>query len=204
MSESVSNTEAYYVDDKVESKDPEQETLNESKQQDEEEEKILAELLEQKKKLNELKQQEEEEENFKREFEQHMEDVKNNINIFLTWSNEHYTEDDFYKNFSKNFSKDYRMALFENICNFFKDENIITDDVLWYWKILIINIIKSHKKYKYYIDNKNEYFDEDFIFDINNRTTNLNIVKEKHILRCFVGENPLCYFKENGNEYYAS
>lgn len=196
MSESNLNTEEYYIDDKIEES-------NEELIVDPNQEKALDELLEQKKRLDELNRIEEEQKREK-EIEQHMDDIKNNINIFLTWSTVHYTEDDFYKKFSKNFSKEYRIALYDDICEFFKDETIVTDDVIWYWKVLIINVIKSHKKYKHYIDIKNKYFDEDFIFNEKTRVTNLSIVKEKHIFRCFVGENPLCYFKENGNEYYAS
>lgn len=202
MSTPTTNAEDYYIDENInentEPTDADNDTNVDSEKQ-------LNELLEQKKRLEELERQEkEEQEKIKREFIEHMENVKNNINIFLVWSAKHYAENDYYKNFSTNFSNEYRMELFENVCEFFKDDTLITDDVLWYWKVLIVNVIKSNKKYKYYIDNKNKYFEEEFVFDINNRVTNLNIVKEKHIFRCFVGEEPICYFKENGNEYYAS
>jgi len=160
-------------------------------------EKELAELMEQKKLLEKNETDEKEaEEKLKREIEQHIEDAHNNINIFTTWMETNQSQKQLYKCFGEDFSVEYRSALFENICEFFKDDTFVTDNVIFYWKVMVVNLLSQSKKYKSYIDN--------LVLDTKTKETNIRLVKEKYIFRCFIDDEHLCYFKENGNDYYVS
>ena len=128
--------------------------------------------------------------------EEHIENTANNFNIFLTWIKQNLGEKNLYKSFSDNFTSEYRVELYEGISEFFNDELMVTDDILFYWKFIVVTLMRSSRKYKSYID--------DLIFDLETRNTNVVLVKEKHIFRCFVADEPICYFKENGNDYYVS
>lgn len=168
--------------------DENDETVNETE---------LALLLEQKKQIEEnIKKEQKAEEEQKREIENHIEDVRDNINIFLRWIQGSTEEKNINKKFCEDFSVEYRVALFENICEFFNYETLVTNDVLFYWKLIIMDLLRVSKKYKSYVS--------DIIFDIETKETNLALKKEKYMFRCFIGSEPLCYFKENGNEYYVS
>ncbi|XWV26103.1 hypothetical protein QJ857_gp0977 [Tupanvirus soda lake] len=159
--------------------------------------KELAKLLKQKQELDEIQRLEkEEEEELKRKLEQHIEDVRTNLAMFLKWMENKKSFDNLYKDFCEDFSPEYRSELFENVCEFFKDESFVTDDVLFYWKYMVVHLLKVSKKYKYYL--------QDLVFDSKTRDTNLRMVREKYIFKCFIGEEQLCYFKENGTDYYVS
>ena len=131
-----------------------------------------------------------------KKMEEHIENTANNFNIFLTWIKQNLGEKNLYKSFSDNFTSEYRVELYEGISEFFNDELMVTDDILFYWKFIVVTLMRSSRKYKSYID--------DLIFDLETRNTNVVLVKEKHIFRCFVADEPICYFKENGNDYYVS
>lgn len=130
------------------------------------------------------------------EYEQHIEDAHNNLKIFATWMQCSLSEKELYKAFRENFTEEYRTALFEDICEFFKDPSFVTDDVLFFWKFIVISLLRTSRKYKSYIT--------DLVFDLDSRVTNFRMIKTKYIYRCFIGEEPICYFKENGNDYYIS
>lgn len=131
-----------------------------------------------------------------KKMEEHIENTTNNFNIFLTWIKQNLDDRNLYKSFSDNFTSEYKNELYEGICEFFNDEWMVTDDILFYWKFMVVTLMRSSRKYKSYID--------DLIFDLKTRDTNVVLVKEKHIFRCFVADEPICYFKENGNDYYVS
>ncbi|XWV24856.1 mg583 protein [Tupanvirus deep ocean] len=157
----------------------------------------LEKLLKQKQELDEIKRQEEEEEKeLKKKLEQHIEDVRTNLAMFSKWMKNKKLFDNLYKDFCNDFSPEYRSELFENVCEFFKDESFVTDDILFYWKHLVVHLLKTSKKYKYYL--------QDLVFDHETHDTNLRLVREKYIFKCFIGEEQLCYFKENGTDYYVS
>ena len=99
-----------------------------------------------------------------------------------------------YKAFIDSFDVTYRCDLYEDICEFFNDEQMVTTDILFYWKVMIINLLKSHKKYAKELDTLK--------LDLATKTTNLRLVKEKYIFRCFLEDEHFCYFKENGTDYY--
>lgn len=160
-------------------------------QNEQDEKKQLEELLEQKRLLDE-----EREKQLEKEIKQHIEDVRNNLAIFLRWIKASLNEKNLYKSFSDNFTAEYRMELFENICEFFKDDTFITDEILFYWKYLVVFLLRTSKKYKSSLD--------DLVFNLDNQETNLRLVKEKYIFRCFIDDSPICYFKENGTDYYVS
>lgn len=130
------------------------------------------------------------------EYQQHVEEVHNNINIFLTWADQVTNAPNLHELFIENFDVQYRIDLFENINEFFNDTTFISDRILFYWKLLVIDIIKHSKKYS------NRY--DDLTVDVVNLTSNLRLVREKHIFRCFLDNEPICYFKENGTDYYVS
>lgn len=167
----------------------------------------LQKMLEQKKQLEiqqvqERRAEEEEAEEaaekaaLQKKMEEHMENTANNFNIFLTWIKQNLDDKNLYKSFSDNFTSEFKIELYEGINEFFNDEWMVTDDVLFYWKFMVVTLMRSSRKYKSYID--------DLIFDLKTRDTNVVLVKEKHIFRCFVADEPICYFKENGNDYYVS
>lgn len=157
----------------------------------------LEKMLNQKKLIEEQERLElEEQEKIKREYEEYMIDVENNLNIFLTWIKNSLSEEKLHSSFCDKFDSAYRISLFENICDLFNDQNVITDEILFYWKFMVIHLLRTSKKYKYCIN--------DLEIDIHTKNTNLRLVKEKYIFRCFINEEPLCYFKENSNEYYVS
>lgn len=175
----------------------------------------LKKLLEQKKQIEENQANiEKEEERLRKESEQHIEDTYNNLNIFVLWIKDNLTNKDnlantndltnkdnltnkvLYKSFTKSFSTEYRTHLFENICEFFKNETFVTNEILFYWKYIVIHLLQHSKKYK--------SRSKKLTFDISNFETNLRLVKEKYIFKCFIGDRFICYFKENGNDYYVS
>lgn len=159
--------------------------------------KELVQLLEQKKQIEENKiREKEEEEKLKIELEKHIEDVRINLNIFLSWMKNSLLDENTYKSFKKDFNPEYCSKLFDNICEFFKDNSFVTDEILFYWKFMVICLLRTSKKYKSLLGN--------LTFDLEKRETNLRIVKEKYIFRCFIDENHICYFKENGTDYYVS
>lgn len=136
------------------------------------------------------------EEMLEMEMKQHIEEVRNNLGIFSSWMNGCSERKNLYKDFCNDFSLDYRTKLFENICEFFKDENFITDDILFYWKYMTICILKINKKYNSRL--------KKLVFNFENKETNFKMVKEKYIFKCFINNKQLCFFKENGSDYYVS
>ena len=173
---------------------------------DESSEQQLKELLFYKKSI-ELQEENErvEKELLIKQQEQHKEDCKNNINIFSNWMEDKINmnlmsdkmdKNNLYTLFKQQFDVKYRTDLFENICEYFNDLSFVTDDILFYWKYIAICLLKSSKKYKYYLG--------DLVFETYIKETNFRLVKEKYIFRCFIGDESLCYFKENGNDYYVS
>lgn len=135
-------------------------------------------------------------ESLRNELDEYLDEIHNNINIFTTWAKASINNKNYTKEFIKDFVDTYRSQLFDQICHFFLDENMVTDEVLFYWKYLVVSLLENSKKYKSYL-NRLEY-------DKENKKTNLRMVREKSIFRCFIDEEPICYFKDNGNEYYVS
>lgn len=162
------------------------------------EDKELQELLQKKARLEEEVAVE-----LERELKQHIEDAGNNINIFETWMKESINESDLYKSFYQNFDSEYRSQLYENICEFF-DTSLVSNDVIFYWKYLVIYLLNNNKKYKSLLQDLE--LDDNIKLEVNKETceTNLCLVKKKYIFQCFIDKIPICYFKENGNDYYIS
>jgi hypothetical protein len=131
-----------------------------------------------------------------RELKQKLEEVNNNLNIFQTWMNDNYKSGNLYVIFAQTFDAQYRSDLFENMVEYFECSDLVTNELLFNWKIMIYDLLKSNKKYKSYL--------EELVFDIDSRNTNLGLNRSKYVFRCFIDGNPLCYFKENGNDYYVS
>ena len=154
-------------------------------------EKELAELLEKHKQMDK-----DATEKLEKELQQHIEDAKNNLNIFNTWISENINNEGLYKEFHDQFDLKYRIDLFENMCEYYMDQSMVSEDLVFYWKYLIISLLKTSKKYKSYLD--------ELTVSTEKKETNLALVREKYIFRCFVKGDHLCYFKENGNDYYVS
>ncbi len=134
-----------------------------------------------------------------------MQEYKSDIDIFLVWSENNYMKQNYFNLFEKNFSTEYRINLYEIIHDHFDDEKLISDTLLWYFKLLIINALQQKKKYDYLFKDgdKNEE-EESLSIDYENNQTNMKIVVDKHAFKCFVDNSLVCYFKENGVNYYAS
>ena len=137
----------------------------------------------------------------------HFENIKNNINMFSKWIESLIINTDgennslkpyignIYDIFSSNFENEFRMELFENIYEVLFDQNIISDTVIFYWKYIVISILNTDRKFKKEIGN--------LVFDLKNKYSNLNLLKTKHVFKCFIDEDELCYFKPNGYHYYV-
>lgn len=138
---------------------------------------------------------------------QREERAKQQISKFVEWCKTITDYDTLYNEFETHFSCDFRIELFGFIRSFWLNEECITSEVVFYWKIIVYNLIRSHKKYQVYAK---EY---GLFFDFDSRETNLRLVKQKSSFRCFItkevqdvdnDEEPVCYFKENGFSYYVS
>ena len=166
---------------------------------DEDIEKELQKIIEQKKLIEEMKRKEiEEEEILKQKIAESLINAKKQLDEFSNWMKEKLNEkshNEIYNLFVEEYNAEYRMDVFENICDYFNDQSYVTDDTLFYWKAIIVAILMSNKKYKGCI--------QDLKFSIDNKNTNLRIVKDKHIFSCFIDDKFLCRLKENGNNYYV-
>jgi len=186
--ETDKNTE-YYNPDTVETQTvPPPDATSEPSVEDE---KILSELLEKHKLIEEACQKE-----IADETAQHLADATNNFGIFKTWMEQNMSTQDLYKVFLVTFDQEYRSSLFDNICEFFSDSELVSDDFLFYFKMLIISILRNHKKFKSYLSS--------LTINTENQTTNLRLIKAKQTFKIFIEDEFLCYFKENGNDYYVS
>jgi hypothetical protein len=125
-------------------------------------------------------------------------EIQNNLSIFQTWMAENKQTPNLYKRFCHTFDLQYRCDLYQNIDEYFTNQDVVTDDVLFDWKTLIYDIISINRKYKLCLD---EYGAR---LDFDTKETNLKVTPKKHIFQCYIDDIPLCYFKENGNDYYIS
>lgn len=130
------------------------------------------------------------------EITQKLEDAKNNFNIFRIWAQNNLSAANLYSIFCENFDVKYRMDLYQNVNEYFMDDVVVDTEFLFYWKFLILSILKNHKRYRSYLSGLE--------IDVDNKTCNLALVRDRAVFRCFLNEEPLCYFKENGNDYYVS
>ena len=196
---SSDNNIEYYNPDNVETplKTPEGETLEEqTRGASVEDEQILSELLEKHKSIEEAYQKE-----IADETAQHVQDADNNYGIFRTWMeqallDQSLSNQSLYKVFLETFDQEYRTNLFDNICEFFNDSELVSDKFLFHFKMLIISVMKNNKKIKSCLSS--------LTIDIENQTTNLRLIKAKQTFKIFIEDEFLCYFKENGNDYYVS
>lgn len=170
-------------------KENEQDRNTMSKNNDCEEKSDLESLLK-------MKETIESEEILKKKYQEHISNVQHNLNIFLLWMKNNNNKKNLYKDFCDTFSTEYRIQLFENINEFFKDETFVTDEILFYWKYLTIFLLKINKKYQSHLQNLSLNFED--------KETNLKMVKEKYIFKCFIDEEQICFLKDNGTDYYVS
>ena len=132
----------------------------------------------------------------KKELDEYLEDVRINLNIFATWCRSSLNDATFYNTFRDNFDEKFRSQLFLNIFDFFYKDELVTTDILFYWKFMVINLLHNSKKYRSSLD--------ELKLDKTNHNTNLRFVKERNVFKCFINDEPICYFKENGSDYYVS
>lgn len=122
-------------------------------------------------------------------------DINDNINIFLNWIKKFIDNENMGEVFTEIFPKKYRMKLFKNMLDFSGSE-VIGEEHVFYWKMLIFYYLKHNKKYQEYI----KYVK----YSLEKKETNIKIEKFKRIFKCYINSEFICYFKENGNEYYTS
>lgn len=193
------NTYPQSIDSKVDQKTETSNYFTEESQELQEEQE-LNNLLSMKSCLvengNMLNNEDQEDANLQRKNALRMEEIKNNLSMFSTWMEPNYQKVTLYKDFCEDFSQEYRMALFENICEFFNDETIVNDNVLFYWKCMVIFLLRNSKKYRYQLG--------ELTLNYELRETNLVMIKNKYIFKCFIVDEQICYFKENGTDYYVS
>lgn len=124
-----------------------------------------------------------------------VDDAKSYFDAFVAWMS---TADkvDLYKNFVKRFDENYRAQLYKYISKFFKMTTIVTDDIIYYWKLLIIDLVNSSKRYKHYAD--------EITIDAVTKTTPLTILCTKEVFACYQNDVLIFYFKESNGDYYLS
>lgn len=126
--------------------------------------------------------------------------VQSNLDTFATWMRNRLAVTSelhkLYSEFCSAFSADIRINLFEQIHQYFHNESIVTDDIIFYWKCIVVCLISISKKYKMYVD--------DIDISVKERTNNITLVVSKYIFRCFINAAPVCTLKENGTDYYLS
>ena len=123
-------------------------------------------------------------------------DAINLFEIFNSWYEMNKKVENLIEKFNKDLTQDFRMNLYEFLYDYMEDEKIVTDVTIFNMKMIIYYLIKTHKKFSE--DSK------EITFDIDKKTTNLYLTRQKHIFKCYVGDSELCYFKENGNFYYVN
>jgi hypothetical protein len=101
-----------------------------------------------------------------------------------------------YPNFVKNFPADFRSRLFDQIYTYFLDDTIITDEIVYYFKLLVISVIEYTAKYR-------ELF-QIIRFNQDSMTSNLKLIPKKGIFLCTVDNIHHANFKDNGNIYYIT
>jgi hypothetical protein len=184
----ISNASEYYTS--AESGKTDSEITQENKPSVEDE-KILAELLEQHKIIEDSYEKE-----MAAELEKRLEEANINFNIFSKWMSLNLKGTGLYKSFIAKFDTEYRMAFFSNVSDFFSDNKLVTDTLLFYFKVLIFDMLKTHKKFKSCVT--------EITIDHDTQKTNLRLIKAKQTFKIFINDELLCYFKENGNDYYLS
>ncbi|AKI80055.1 hypothetical protein [Niemeyer virus] len=133
---------------------------------------------------------------FEKQQLERLENAKKDIETFKNWFKDKTDDSNVYNVFESTFGPEFRSQLYEYINEFFNNNDIVTDQLLAYWKILIRNIMRLNRKYQVIASKIN--------VDENTHDSNLKLFKEKSMFRCFMDEEPICYFKENGNNYYVS
>lgn len=123
-------------------------------------------------------------------------DAKSVINRFVDWMYNNYQDQYLYPKFVENFDQAFIIELFETYCRSFLNTEIVSDKALIYWKLMCIHLIAKNKKYTDRV--------KDIYIDVENATSNLKLVIDKQMFRCYIDNERLCYFKENGYEYYTS
>ena len=121
---------------------------------------------------------------------------ENLTDVFCKWMADNCEKTDFVVMFESQLDERYRMSLFNFINRNFNNEELVDNTTLFYWKILVCAFMKLNKKYAEYVQ----------LVDINNdnKTCNLTLVKFKHIFKCFIEREHVCWFKENDTLYYVS
>lgn len=126
-----------------------------------------------------------------------IEETKTNLNIFLQFMQfmqTYHQEKTLIKNFYDNFDSAYRSKLYDNICAYFEDDDIVTDEIIFYWKLLVVNLINQ---------SKHAHLAKKIEVDFSNKVINLKLVKKKCLFECYLEGEHVGYFKDNGNNYYV-
>ena len=128
------------------------------------------------------------------------EHVTDYINKFETWADTVIVPHNTYAQYVLHFDAAYREELFHIFCFNMHNSELISDTCLFYWKMLVLDLIMSHKKYMHRIG--------DISYDATTKTSNMKLERCKHVFRCYSvipAENPveefICHFKENENGY---
>lgn len=120
--------------------------------------------------------------------------MKINLNIFQKWITG--TDPSIaYENFIK-FSDEYQIDLYDALNAYYNNVDIVTDDMMYFFKIVIYEYIKNSPK--------TSEFSSSITFSHDDKKTNLGLIKTKCIFQCTVGSTVLCYFKHNGNIFYIN
>lgn len=124
-----------------------------------------------------------------------------NFNIFIKWMKNNWDVDDLYNKFTHKFSPEYRSQLYDDMIKYFNDSTLVTDELLYYWKVIVVYVIIQSNKYN--------HCNEHIVIDLENKSFNIVLYVIKGIFKCVIEDSDiysehLCYFKDNGNDYYVS
>ena len=147
--------------------------------------------------FNKLRAQQEEEMNAVRE--QEVNNAKENFLKLVNFSN---SPDATYRSYEQTVESDVRNNIFDQLSKFYSDENVVTDDVLYAFKKLLLNMLQTSKKYKSSV--------EDLV--LTETESNMLVEHNKGVFRVYVRDNNnekvpprhVCYVKNNGDNYYLT
>lgn len=123
-------------------------------------------------------------------------EMKDNLTIFSVWISKLKSTTDIYNKFTKRFSSKYQVDLYESINYFFHKRNYVTDDMLYHLKLIVYDLIMINKNLA--------DIARLIVFVPETKSTNLTLVNIKSMFKCFVGDEFICYFKENGEAFYVN
>ncbi len=115
------------------------------------------------------------------------------IDDFTTWIIDHVQESNLYEKFVQDYDSAQRDELY-NL--FYRHFNCLSSEVLFYWKYFIGVFIKNSRKYNMHY--------QSIVYNFDSHIVNFYLTCNKGVFKCYIDQDHICYFKQNGTDYYVS